>query len=115
MDKLRHYQGGVADPTGLQEPFKTWLLGVELVDHFLNPLNQWFLVELGCLRLDYLKFVNRRSFRDDPLQAATRISPENGMTRWAKCDIERLMVLLGTPTLLHPHAVRFVVAILPAG
>jgi hypothetical protein len=70
----------------------------------------WFLVGLGCLRLDSLNFVNRRSFRlyrgDDPwlslLQAAILISPENGMTRWAKCGIERVTFRLGTPDLLTP-------------
>ena len=40
--------------------------------------------------------------QDDPwlslLQAAILIAPENGMTRWARRGIERLMFLLGTPS-----------------
>ena len=31
------------------------------------------------------------------LQAAILISPENGMMRWPKWDIERVIVRLGTP------------------
>ena len=61
----------------------------------------WFLVGLGCLSLGYRKFVNRRSFRMifwlSHLQAAIVMAPENGITRWARCGIERLMFRLGTP------------------